>query len=1640
MKSTSILKHFGLFLSRVLLAIMCFFSFCESQAAGDPIQFVVNGLTYRTDVLEANSSRAIHPINEANIVRVYYQSNYKNTLSGTVTIPDEVTYNGITYKVVELGDNCFSECSSISRIVLGYNIRYICYGALGGTTGACKQLRSIVSCCEMMPTYNISEYEKQNKPYSNVVVEVPMQQYSEYNSNSNWKNHFTLKSVSFPVTSVELSRYNATMITDGKFEVSAIIQPALADNKTLTWTSSNTNVASIQKTNNEIITVTAEGIGISTITATAANGLSASCIVVVKSTQTKNIGSGTLTSDVLPANCNTTGNRTQFILSKSEVSATPINIFGLTFQCASYAQDVQVVNGELSVYFGSKSSTSYSSATDYVPSSSLYNAGGMEYLYMGESKGWEEMVHFREPYFFDASSNLVVQANIDIDKEDRSTGVTHYCTKMSSNSTIYNLESSTKRTLTNLRPNVQLCYAAITKVSSISITGSKNIDVDTRIQLKATCSPYTADNQSITWSSSNPAVADVCKNTGIVTGVSKGSATITAMANDGSGVKATYNVSVVSSHILTKHAAQTPTCTTSGNKEYWSCSHCSLLFANAEATVTTTMAEVSIPATGHSYGTTPSWTWNGYTSATATLTCTRDASHTISATATGSSITTTITKAATCTTSGTRTYTAKVTLDGNTYQGKKTQTISATGHGKTNGYTPTFLWEDNATSPSCTFSLRCMDCNTYVVSSQSLPKGTSGTYGYYLQTAHSDPTCSVSGSTTYRATGKYSASGSQSYTGTNDHTYSISATDNHTYDSNGFCSSCDAYQPATIDTDGYYKIANAGNLYWFAEQVNSGAGTINGKLIADIIVNTNVLKSDGTLNTGDYRNWAPIGMLVGVQARFFQGIFDGYSHSISGLYFNDYTNDYAGIFGQASNASIRNLIVRDSYFLSKYAAGGIVASAYDCDISNCVNYSTAGAPLAGGILGVNRNYNVMNIQKCSNYGYIFDTDEFCSIGGICGYLEAYEDNSFLRKCSNFGKVKASYSKSYSGGIVGYIGADDGTAYVEYCYNVGSVSGSHAGAIVGYHYHYVNYCLALLGSASAIAGELAHYAYSTGNSFISSFSTGEACYLLNESKDSGTNWYQNLDNGKGIDSYPVTDTSHGQVYAGYAHGGTSVSYSNSSMTVKHTTAATASNYKHDNDYTMTATWTGYTACSIKEVCSVCSKTVTQSANITNAVTKSPTCTTSGNRTHTAKVTTAGGRVYTTTRTETIPAPGHSYKYTNNMNGTHKKECSYGDFTATNESHSATSNCSLCGNKPVTNINMSHAVDTLAIGQTRTLTATVAPNDATIKTITWSSNATNVATVTSNGVVTAKAAGSATITAAASDQSGKKTTCVYQIYILGDANANGSVNVADVTTIAGYKNWKAKTITTRSVSFVFAAANANFTDQVIDVADITSTVSIVWNGVSYEARPRLSGAQSFEPTILYADGFTLAPGHAVDVDILVSNPSDCFSAYEFFLDLPDGIRVKSDLDGNAMIRLNTARTNGEAVHAFSGRYTEDGRLYVLCYSASNTMFQGQSGAVATVTLEADPTVMTGSYHMSLSNIVLSGEGDVINPEDQMIGFDIASQNGIELLYDEYESSCWVFDLQGRVVKVDGRPAVSLELLPEGTYIINGKKVIK
>lgn len=80
--------------------------------------------------------------------------------------------------------------------------------------------------------------------------------------------------------------------------------------------------------------------------------------------------------------------------------------------------------------------------------------------------------------------------------------------------------------------------------------------------------------------------------------------------------------------------------------------------------------------------------------------------------------------------------------------------------------------------------------------------------------------------------------------------------------------------------------------------------------------------------------------------------------------------------------------------------------------------------------------------------------------------------------------------------------------------------------------------------------------------------------------------------------------------------------------------------------------------------------------------------------------------------------------------------------------------------VTNITLEKTALSLTVGGTETITAYVSPANASSKTITWASSNPSVAKV-ENGKVTAVSAGTTTITAAASDGSGKKATVVITV---------------------------------------------------------------------------------------------------------------------------------------------------------------------------------------------------------------------------------------------------------------------------------------
>jgi uncharacterized protein YjdB len=80
-----------------------------------------------------------------------------------------------------------------------------------------------------------------------------------------------------PVSSLKMSRTAVTMLVGATYQLTAIVSPSNAKNKTLTWSSSNTKVATVSLSGK----VTATGAGKVTITAASVNGKKATCTVTV---------------------------------------------------------------------------------------------------------------------------------------------------------------------------------------------------------------------------------------------------------------------------------------------------------------------------------------------------------------------------------------------------------------------------------------------------------------------------------------------------------------------------------------------------------------------------------------------------------------------------------------------------------------------------------------------------------------------------------------------------------------------------------------------------------------------------------------------------------------------------------------------------------------------------------------------------------------------------------------------------------------------------------------------------------------------------------------------------------------------------------------------------------------------------------------------------------------------------------------------------------------------------------------------------------------------------------------------------------------------------------------------------------------
>lgn len=314
--------------------------------------------------------------------------------------------------------------------------------------------------------------------------------------------------------------------------------------------------------------------------------------------------------------------------------------------------------------------------------------------------------------------------------------------------------------------NSKLSASLSLKTATLEAGATTTASIDFKANTYSTGS-YKVTPLSVTYSSSNTSVATVSTD-GTVTAKSAGTATITAKINDAISATATVTVEnhthTWNSGVVTKAA----TCTTAGVKTY-TCSGCSETKTDP------------IAATGHSAVTknakAATCTTAGYTGDSVCSTCgtTLSTGKTIAATGKHSYDSGKVTKAATCTTTGTKTYTcstcsgtktesikatghsydsgkvtkaATCTVDGtktytcNTCSGTKTETVVATGHSAVTKNAK----EATCTTTGYTGDSVCSTCNTTLSKGETIA-ATGHSYGSGKITK--EATCTVAGTITY---------------------------------------------------------------------------------------------------------------------------------------------------------------------------------------------------------------------------------------------------------------------------------------------------------------------------------------------------------------------------------------------------------------------------------------------------------------------------------------------------------------------------------------------------------------------------------------------------------------------------------------------------------------------------------------------------------------------------------------------------------------------------------------------------------------------------------------------------------------------------------------------------------------------------
>ena len=334
-----------------------------------------------------------------------------------------------------------------------------------------------------------------------------------------------------PVTNIAMSQASAALTVGNTLQLNATVTPTNATNSDYIWASEDTSVATVSETG----LVTAVAVGGTTITATAqdGSGVYGSCTVTVSAAP--QVTTQTLT--ITRSSFSTAGGYAWYTWSQNTSDSTSISGKAELYTTETASMQFNKNKGnKVAAIFNTTAipgSITKIEATTASGTNRTWNA----YTTSTACSGSGSTLTF-------GSNKTTVGSNILIDTTSTTIGTS------TSGHSYFCLQENVSSA--SFLSQIKITYetASATPVSptyptAISLSAESNtISIGSTTQLTVGYTPSDTNVKNVTYSSSNTNVATV-SNTGLVTGVTNGSATITATAQTANGTtSATTSITV----------------------------------------------------------------------------------------------------------------------------------------------------------------------------------------------------------------------------------------------------------------------------------------------------------------------------------------------------------------------------------------------------------------------------------------------------------------------------------------------------------------------------------------------------------------------------------------------------------------------------------------------------------------------------------------------------------------------------------------------------------------------------------------------------------------------------------------------------------------------------------------------------------------------------------------------------------------------------------------------------------------------------------------------------------------------------------------------------------------------------------------